>query len=136
MKSLKLVPWNASAKVLRPNDRVIPNDKESPKNKDYYSNFKAQGWWELRNRFYRTWRAVTEGATYDPDSLISIDSGLERLYQLEKELCQVTVSRGARLKLLIDKTPPGAKSPNLADAVMMAYWPVKSGYDIVKFMGG
>ncbi len=133
---LKLVPWNAGAGVLNPEKRVIPRDKESPLNKDFFTNLKAQGWWELRNRFYRTYRAVTEGAVYNPDSLISLDSNLKRLYQLEKELCQVTASRGARLKLMIDKTPPGARSPNLADAVMMCYWPISSGYDLERFLRG
>ena len=133
---LTLVPWNAGAAVLNPDKRVNEGDKESPINKDFYTNLKAQGWWELRNRFHRTWRAVEEGAVYDPDSLISLDSNLKLLRKLQKELCQVTASRGAKLKLLIDKTPEGTVSPNCGDSVMMLYWPLKSGYDIVKFMGG
>ena len=133
---VNMVPWDAGSSVLGPDKRVIEGDKESPLNKDFYTNLKAQGWWELRNRFYRTWRAVTQGAKYDVDTLISLDPDMERLRQLEKELCQVTAGRGARLKLMIDKTPPGTKSPNLGDAVMMCYWPAKSGYDLVRFLGG
>lgn len=135
-EQLRLVPWNAGAAVLHPEKPVIKGDKQSPLNKDFYTNLKAQGWWELRNRFYKTFRAVTDGAVYNPDDLISIDSELKQVRQLEKELCQVTASRGARLKLVIDKTPPGAKSPNLADAVMMVYWPISSGYNIERFMRG
>lgn len=135
-KGVRLIPWNAGGAVLQPQGRVIPHDPDSPLNTDFYTNLKAQGWWELRNRFYRTWRAVTEGAEYDPDSLISLDSRLKRLRQLEKELCQVTASRGAKLKLVIDKTPPGTKSPNLADAVMMDFWPVNSGYSLERMLGG
>jgi hypothetical protein len=26
---------------------------------------------------------------------------------------------------VVDKTPEGTRSPNLADAVMMCYWPIK-----------
>lgn len=133
---VKMVPWDAGATVLDPGKRVIPNDKESPLNKDFYTNLKAQGWWELRNRFYRTWRAVHEGAHYNPETLISLDPGLAKLRQLEKELCQVTAGQGARLKMLINKTPDGTKSPNLADAVMMLYWPLRGGYDFNKMMGG
>ena len=133
---VKMVPWDAGASVLNPDKRVIEGDKESPLNKDFYTNLKAQGWWELRNRFYRTWRAVTQDAKYDVDTLISLDPGMERLRQLEKELCQVTAGPGAGLKLLINKTPSGTKSPNLGDAVMMCFWPLKSGYDFVQFMGG
>jgi phage terminase large subunit len=73
---------------------------------------------------------------YDPDTLISIDSSITNIRKLEKELCQVTASKGARLKMVIDKTPEGTKSPNLADAVMMDYWPIASGYDLEKFIRG
>jgi hypothetical protein len=30
------------------------------------------------------------------------------------------------LKLVVDKSPPGTKSPNLADAVVMAFWPIRN----------
>ena len=133
---VRLVPWNAGGKVLRPKGRVIDYDVDGPTNEDFYTNLKAQGWWELRNRFYRTWRAVQEKAAFDPDSLISLDSRLKRLPKLEKELCQVTASHGSRLKLLIDKIPEGTKSPNLADAVMMCYWPASSGYNLETFVDG
>lgn len=135
-KGVRLIPWNAGAAALHPKRRVIEGDGDSPLNEDFYTNLKAQGWWELRNRFYRTWRAVREGATYDPDTLISLDSRLKRLRSLEKELCQVTASKGAKLKLVIDKTPEGTKSPNLADAVMMDYWPASSGYNLERFING
>ncbi len=134
--NIKMVPWNAGAAVLKPDKPVIEGDRASPLNKDFYTNLKAQGWWELRNRFYRTWRAVKEGAQYDPDTLISLDSRIKIIRKLEKELCQITVSKGARLKLLIDKMPDGTKSPNLADAVMMCYWPIASSYNLEKFIGG
>ena len=132
---IRFIPWNAGDKVLKPKKHVIDGDRDSPTNEDFYTNLKAQGWWELRNRFYRTWRAIEEGATYDPDSLVSIDSTCANIRKLEKELCQVTASKGARLKMVIDKTPAGTKSPNLADAVMMCYWPISSGYDLEKFIG-
>ena len=125
-KNITFVPWNAAAKVQNPNGRVIENDQDSPKNKDFYANLKAQGWWELRNRFYRTWRAVEEGAVYDHDTLISIDSTIPALHKLKKELSQATISRGASLKLVVDKSPSGTTSPNLADCVMMVYWPIIS----------
>ena len=133
---VRLIPWNAGGKVLYPDKHVILGDRDSPLNQDFYTNLKAQGWWELRNRFYRTWRSVNEGARYDPDTLISIDSNIKNIRKLEKELCQVTASKGAKLKMVIDKTPEGTKSPNLADAVMMDYWPIASSYSLEKFIGG
>ena len=133
---IRFVPWNAGGKVINPKGRIIEGDADSPLNEDFYANLKAQGWWELRNRFYRTWRAVNEGARYDVDTLISIDSRIKRVRKLEKELCQVTAGKGAKLKMVINKIPPGTKSPNLADAVVMDYWPVTSGYDIERFVYG
>ncbi len=41
------------------------------------------------------------------------------------------MGRGTRMKLLINKTPEGTKSPNLADAVMMCYFPLRSRVPMV-----
>lgn len=123
-KTVKLSPWNAAAQVLDADKRLIPKDAESPLNKDFFENLKAQAWWQLRLRFERTYRAIHEGIKYDPSEMISIDSKIPKLRQLEKELSQATMGQSGRLKLLINKTPKGTKSPNLADCVVMNYWPV------------
>ena len=118
-------------RVLEPDDRVVLDD-ESPLNKDFYTNLKAQAWWQLRLRFERTHRAVEANnpKMYSQDELISLPSDLPQLRTLQKELSQPTMSKGTRMKLVIDKQPEGTKSPNLADAVVMAYWPVDSmAYD-------
>lgn len=123
-RRIRFCPWNAGGKVLEPERRVIPHDRNSILNKDFYANLKAQGWWQLRLRFERTWRAVTDPSfTYDRDEIISIDPRLPLLRKLQKELLQVTQSKNTTLKLVINKTPEGQASPNLADAVMMRYWP-------------
>lgn len=127
-EGLVLTPWNAGAGVLYPNKRLLTldngeEDLDSPKNKDYYANLKAQAWWELRMRFYRTYQAVKEGKEFDPDELISLPSSLNLLRKIMKELSQAVVTKNSKLKLLVDKTPEGAASPNLADAIVMAFWP-------------
>ena len=136
-KNLEYIAWNAGAGVLNPDDHVIKDkngkpDKESPINKDFYTNLKAQAGWELRKRFERTHKAVTKGEKYDSDDLISLDSGMPLIRKLQKELSQATVGKGAKMKLLINKTPEGTKSPNLADAVAMCYFPIaaKSSYNL------
>ena len=117
--------WNAGAAVLHPDRRIEPDDPDTPLNKDFYHNLKAQGWWQLRRRFEKTHRAVTEGVGFDPDELISLPNDLPNLATLRKELSQPTATRSATMKMMIEKTPEGTKSPNLADAVMMAYWPAE-----------
>jgi phage terminase large subunit len=73
---------------------------------------------------------VTEGIAFNHDELISLPSTLPLLRTLQKELSQPTMSKGTRMRLVIDKAPEGTRSPNLADAVVMAYWPVvNSLYD-------
>lgn len=129
---IQLVPWNAGAGVLHPDKHVIPGDRKSPTNQDFFKNLKAQGWWSLHDRFEKTFRAVrrVEGDpdqrnfTYEVDELISIDSSIPLLRKIEKELSQPTISKDARMKLIVDKSPGGTKSPNLGDAIMMAYWPM------------
>jgi hypothetical protein len=121
--------WNAGAQVLEPDARVIDTDDDSPLNKDFYGNLKAQAWWQLRLRFERTHRAVTEGVKYERDELISLPSDLPLLRTLQKELSQPTMGKNSRMRLIIDKQPEGTRSPNLADAVVMAYWPCDPAYD-------
>lgn len=122
---VKLRPWDAGAPVLHPEGRVIEGDDDSPRNKDFYTNLKAQAWWQLRRRFELTWRAINEpDFTWVAEDLISIPSTLPLLRQIEKELSQPTAKKGARMRLLIDKAPDGTKSPNLGDAIVMAFWPV------------
>ena len=125
-RGIRLVPWDAGSGVLLPDRRVVDGDRDSPLNKDFYANLKAQAWWNLRRRFERTHRALTEGIKYPVEDMISIDSTLPRLRQLEKELCQPTASRRTgNLKLVVDKMPEGTRSPNLADAVVMCYFPAR-----------
>lgn len=125
-RGLIMVPWSAGSKVQQPKARLIPDDRDSPKNEDYFENMKAQAWWSLRMRFWRTWRAINEGIPYDLDSLISLDSRMPLVHQLAKELSQAVTAWTTRLKMVVDKTPEGTKSPNLADAVVMCYFPAKA----------
>jgi hypothetical protein len=126
-KNVFLAPWNAGAEVLDKDKNLIPHDRNSPLNGDFFGNLKAQGWWQLRLRFERTWRAVNDPTfTWEPGQLISIPGTLPLLRKIQKELSQATASTNTRMKLIVDKSPEGTRSPNLADAIMMVYWPLKS----------
>jgi hypothetical protein len=95
-------------------------------NSDFFKNYKAQSWWALRRRFEITHRAVTKGYTeYDPDEIISLSSSLPELRKLMIELSQPTFSEDNVGKIVVDKVPDGGLSPNLADAVMIAFAPKK-----------
>jgi phage terminase large subunit len=116
-------PFRGSAAVFDPDGSLV----EGRTNKDYFQNLKAQSYWALHLRFRATYRAVVEGMPYNPDEIISLDPGLEELNSLVVELSQPTFEKSAVGKILINKTPDGAASPNLADAVMIAYCPFRAG---------
>lgn len=133
---LKLHPWDASAEVMNPEARIIPGDNKSPKNVDFYGNLKAQGWWALRVRFEKTYKMVTKGQQFPFDELISIPSDMRNRHSLVEELSQPVHRTNGQGRLIIDKSPgvsdnskkstsTSVKSPNLADAMMMCYYPCK-----------
>ena len=97
------------------------SDVRGIRNKDLFANRKAQAWWALRTRFQNTFRAVVEGMAFDPDEIISIDSKCRNLNTLVMELSQPTYSKNSVGKIVVDKTPDGTKSPNMADTVMMQF---------------
>lgn len=118
-KRLKVYPWFASASPLDEEENIIVGDIQTPLNKDFFDNLKAQGWWRTRIRFEKTWRAVTQGIYYPPEELISLSSDMENLQTVVQELSQVVYKKNKAGKIVIDKKPPGTKSPNGADSVIM-----------------
>ena len=115
---VKVEAHRGSAGVLDPTREMV----EGRKNDDFFLNFKAQAAWWLRLRVYNTWRAVT-GKPHNADMLLSIDPNLPLKDKLLVEMSQPTYEQNTAGKLVIDKQPDGMPSPNLYDAVMMAYAP-------------
>lgn len=97
-------------------------------NGDMFYNVKAQAWWKLRDRFYKTYRAIKEGAEYHPDELISLSSKLPHLEKLKAELSRPRVDYAELGKVKVeskkDMAKRGIPSPNLADALVMCFAPV------------
>ena len=122
-EDMHIQPWMGNAKVLHPAQKLFPEEEKSLKNRDFYKNLKAQGWWQLRLRFERTYKFVNKGEYFDYDDLIAIPKDLEFFDQLINELSQPTYSKDAGGKIIIDKKPSGTRSPNLGDSTVMAYWP-------------
>jgi hypothetical protein len=114
---LTVEPFRGSGAVFDPEGEMVKDRK----NKDFFMNAKAQNWWALRIRFQTTYRAVVEGMEFNPDDIISIDPNLPNLAKLTVELSQPTYSINTVGKVLVDKAPGATKSPNLSDAVMIAF---------------
>lgn len=122
--------FNAGGAVYKP-DVKYTDDK---KNRDMFANIKAQAWWMVRDRFYKTWRAVHHGDSYPEDQLISLSSSLHELEYLTAELSrpQVDYDQNGRVKVESkkDMKKRGIPSPNRADALVMAFAPVQGGLNI------
>jgi phage terminase large subunit len=127
-KTIQYSKFNAGSAVFRP--EAIYSD--GTKNKDMFSNIKAQAWWLLADRFRNTYNAVRNGQAFKDDELISLSSDTPHLEQLIDELStpKRDYDQNGRVKVeskkdLAKSTRPGGAvpSPNLADALVMAFAP-------------
>lgn len=132
-KGMKLYPWSGGSSVINPDDHIEPTNPQSPTNKDQYHNLKAQAWFNLRKRFENAYKA-RNGKPYDPDMLISIPRGLKNLQQIEDEITQPQHKASGTGKTMVDKQPDNSRSPNLADAIMMAFFPVEDSFDMADLL--
>ncbi len=115
--TIEVSAYRGSAEVHAPEKE----DVKGRKNKDYFANAKAQNYFALRRRVYRTYRAVVHGDAFDPDDIISLSSKMPNLGAVLLELSQATYAPNIIGKMVINKKPDGAKSPNLADAIVILY---------------
>lgn len=138
------IAWNGGSGVLNPDEPIMePSPGESRENvatnKEQYANLKAQAFWAMRTRCEKTTKAVAAvkvglPCPYPVDDLCSFDSSTIKpatLAQLKKELSQPVRKKDiVSTKITVDKKPSGTKSPNLADMVVMNYFPIpQEGYD-------
>lgn len=120
---------------------VIDPEKEyqpKRKNKDFFANAKAQAWWLVADRFRLTYQVIqaikngTEVPKHNIDDLISISSDIPNLHRLKVELSIPHRAEDRLGRVMVeskqDLAKRDVKSPNLADAFIMAYAPTKKGF--------
>lgn len=128
---IPFTPFHGAGAVVDPEgdpflgSRELKGFDKGRTNEDLFQNLKAQGWWSLRRRFQWTHRAVIGRTSFNPADIISLSSGIPELQKLAAELSQPRYESGNNGKLVVDKLPDGARSPNLADAVMIVFSPSK-----------
>lgn len=122
---INVVGFNAGSAVVNKKKKW----RTGKTNGDMFDNAKAQAWWELAERFRKTYKAVREGAEYSPGELISLPSNLPHLDKLRAELSRPRVDYGDNGKVAVESKKAMKKrqipSPNLADALVMCYAPLK-----------
>jgi phage terminase large subunit len=111
--------YRGSEAPLFPERKVPGTDR---KWKDFAANRKMASWWSLRLRFEQSYKAAN-GLPYDPDGIISISPDIKELSRLIAQLSQATATQNNVGKLVCEKLGEGEKSPDGADAVVIAYAP-------------
>jgi phage terminase large subunit len=130
-KKIKIAQFDGAESAQNPNEEYEPilgegfvDIQGNRTNAAMFTNMRAQCYWRLRDRMFKTYLAVTKGKYFNKDELISFNSGMKTLTALRAEICRIprkmNVPSG-RIQIL-DKPAMKAlkiKSPNMADAVMM-----------------
>lgn len=130
-KKIKIVPFHGGGEVDKPHDKYDEIGSEfyldieqERTNGDMFTNQRAQCYWKLRDRCFKTYLAVVKGKYFNPDELISFSSGISELVGLRAELCRIPRkynNSSGRIQILSkpEMKKLKIKSPNMADAVMM-----------------
>lgn len=115
--------FNAGGAVNKPD---IQYSNTKIKNKDFFSNIKAQAWWLVADRFRNTYLAVTKGRKFAADEMISISSECDSklLDKLMDELATPMRDFDNAGKVKVESKKDLAKreiaSPNIADSFIIA----------------
>lgn len=133
-KKVDVEMYSGAGAVLRPSELYeeepsrIETAINAKTNKETFRNRRAQSYWLLRDRMYRTFQAVENNVkTVAPENLISLDSGIKNIEALRAELCRIPLKYNSNgLIQMMTKSEMlklGISSPNMADSVKMAYNP-------------
>jgi len=118
----EIIPYNGASEVIDKYNIYI----DEILNKDMFLNAKAQSWWNVRDMFKATYNAVVKKEKIqDISKIISISKEMDNYQALCRELSQPTYSKNSLGKIIVDKKPNGAKSPNRADSFVMCYTKIK-----------
>jgi len=114
---IQTVAWNAGGAVIRPYDR----DYSDMENRRMFENAKSQAWWRIREQCNNTYR-YNNKMECDEDNVISAIGNIDsnKLQKLIREIAQPQHDLTARGKIIIKKKPKGTKSPNIAEAFLIA----------------
>jgi phage terminase large subunit len=125
-KKVLLTAFSGASGAANPEAKYDPIDDELSKsktNKEAFFNRRAQRYWNLRDRCYRTYKAVQTGKYTDPAQLISFSSSIKNMAKLRSEVCRIPQKDNKNGRIQIMSKPEmkaiGIDSPNMADSVMM-----------------
>jgi phage terminase large subunit len=120
-------PFNAGGQVDEPKGVYMRFPHVDITNGEHFANIKAQKWDEVAVRFRKTYEAIVLGVKHPFDELISLNSktlGAKMLKKIQLELAAPHKDHDRMGKFKVeskdDLRERGIKSPNVADALIMA----------------
>lgn len=126
-KKIAIQMFEGQSKVDNPDALYEPTPGmvvQAKTHREMYLNRRAQRYWELRDRIFRTYLAVKDSKYTDPAKLISFSSDIKILSTLRAELCRIPRKANGMGKIQImskdEMKKEGIDSPNVGDCVMMA----------------
>lgn len=130
-KKVKIVPFSGGGAIQHPNEVYDGIEGEGffdiergRTNSAMFLNPRAQNYWRLRDKMFKTYLAVEKGKYFPPGELISFSSGIKELVGLRAELCRIPrkySNTNGKIQILSkpEMKAKKIKSPNMADVVMM-----------------
>ena len=121
-RNVRTVPFHGGERADNP-DAMYDHHRT---NKDAFFNRRAQAYWMLRDRFYKSYQ-LSQGEYVDPDECIFLDPDMPNLSALRAEVCRIPRKPNAHGKIQLmtksemAKPPLNLPSPNLADALAYAF---------------
>ena len=121
-RNVRAVPFHGGERPQNP-DAMYDGHRT---NKDAFYNRRAQAYWMLRDRFYKSYQ-LAQGEYVDPDECIFLDPDMPNLSALRAEVCRIPRKPNAHGKIQLmtksemAKPPLNLPSPNLADALAYAF---------------
>lgn len=125
--------WTSAGRKLKFTPHPI-NTGESPSNmvwetrdyrtsKELFINKRAELWWLMRLRFEKTYEYVTQGIKHPPDELISLPNHPQLIAELSMPLAERRENGKLQLESKKAMRKRGVKSPDFADALVLAFTP-------------
>jgi phage terminase large subunit len=122
---IRAVGFNAGSRKIYRGESLVEHCSNI-KNKDFYSNLKAQSWWNVSDRLRHTYNAINGKEEPDMSKIISISKDISFLENLKIELCtperQYDDQGRVRVESKKDLASRGVPSTDLADAFIMSLW--------------
>lgn len=97
-------------------------EAEERTSKEKFKNKRAEAWFQLAERFRKTYEHLEGIKTYDLSELISIPNNADLIMQLSQPTIKYTDGGKLLIESKIDLKKRGLSSPDIADSLVYCFW--------------